>query len=215
MRVAVIGVVKIGATVATGLARVGHMVVVAASRPLAELEVIARTLGVAGSGSVDECVERSDVVVLAIPFGRYVALPTLSFAGRVVIDAMNYWPSRDGVDPRLHSGELTSSELIQRYLPSASVVKSLNTMKWETLRDGGREVGDLQRLIIPASGDDFESTSTAMELIGDLGFDGINVGSLREGGVLQQPEGQLHGVLATLSTWSGSAVTGRTVGIAP
>ena len=202
VRIAVIGPGKIGATVATGLARAGHTVAIAGSRSPAELEALARTLGVAESGSVTHCVERSDVVVVSIPFGRHVSLPAAPFTGRVVIDAMNYWVSRDGADQRLESGDVTSSELLQAYLSEAKVVKGLNTMKWETLRDGGRRKGDPKRLIIPLSGDDSGAVCDAAELVDDLGFDSVNVGPLRTGGLLQQPEGRLHGILVTSSGWS-------------
>lgn len=115
---------------------------------------------------------------------------------------MIYWVSRDGSDQRLERGDLTSSELVQAYLSESKVVKGLNTMKWETLRDGGRSKGDPERLIIPLSGDDSGAVCVAAELVDDLGFDSVNVGPLRIGGLLQQPEGRLHGLLVTSSGWS-------------
>ena len=204
MRVAVIGPGKIGATVAMGLARAGHTIVIAGSRPLVDLEALANKLGLAGSGSTSECVARSEAVLLSLPFGCHVALPVDPFAGRVVVNAMNYWTARDGANEQLESRDVTSSELVQQRLSGSKLVKSLNTMKWEMLRDGGRRRGHPERLIVPVSGDDAEAVSVAAELVDDLGFDCVNVGSLREGGLLQQPEGRLHGVLVTSSTWRSS-----------
>jgi predicted dinucleotide-binding enzyme len=45
----------------------------------------------------------------------------------VVIDANNYYPSRDGQIGELDRGEIGSSELLARSLPGARVVKAFNT----------------------------------------------------------------------------------------
>ena len=41
-----------------------------------------------------------DVVTVAIPFGNFSDLPADAFKGKVVIDAGNYYPERDGKFPR-------------------------------------------------------------------------------------------------------------------
>ena len=51
------------------------------------------------------------MVLLAVPFGRYGSSPLKQLAGRVVVDAMNYGPERDGDIDGLDNGR-TSSEVI-------------------------------------------------------------------------------------------------------
>jgi 8-hydroxy-5-deazaflavin:NADPH oxidoreductase len=122
------------------------------------------------------------VIVVAVPFGRYRELPTEDVAGKVVIDANNYYPQRDGHFEELDSDRATSSELLQAHLPSARVVKAFNAIRWTRLRDEGRPAGDPDRLGIPLSGDDEQAKRIVAELIEQVGFDPVDAGTLAEGG---------------------------------
>jgi len=75
------------------------------------------------------------VVLVAIPFGKYQSLPAEFLAGRIVVDAMNYYSQRDG---QIDLAGLTSSELVARHLPGARLVKAFNTMYFETLASAGK-----------------------------------------------------------------------------
>jgi predicted dinucleotide-binding enzyme len=122
------------------------------------------------------------VIVVAIPMGRYREVPTDAVADKVVIDANNYYPQRDGHFEELDSDRTTSSELLQAHLLSAHVVKAFNAIQWMRLRDDGRPAGDPERLAIPLSGDDAEAKRTVAGLIDQLGFDPVDAGTLAEGG---------------------------------
>jgi predicted dinucleotide-binding enzyme len=92
---------------------------------LAELE---QSLGQnAQAGTVEEAAEFGEVVIVAVPLAAVETLPAGLIAGRVVIDANNYYPSRDGQIGELDRGEIGSSELLPRSLPGARVVKAFNT----------------------------------------------------------------------------------------
>ena len=121
-------------------------------------------------------------VVVSVPFGRYRELPTGALSGKIVVDANNYYPQRDGNFPELDDDTTTSSELLQAHLPDARVVKAFNAMKWQRLRDLGRPAGDPDRLGVPISGDDQQAKQTVAELIDQIGFDPVDAGSLAEGG---------------------------------
>ena len=64
-----------------------------------------------------DAVRFGEVVVVAIPMGRYREVPTEAVAGKVVIDTNNYYPQRDGHFEELDSDRTTSSELLQAHLP--------------------------------------------------------------------------------------------------
>jgi 8-hydroxy-5-deazaflavin:NADPH oxidoreductase len=49
-------------------------------------------------------------------------------AGKPVLDTINYIPQRDGRIPGLDDGSLSSSEVLQRHLGTAQVVKVFNNI---------------------------------------------------------------------------------------
>ena len=61
---------------------------------------------------------------MAVPLKAYPDLPAEAFAGKVVADANNYYPGRDGSFEALDDDRTTSSELLAEHL----AVKAFNTM---------------------------------------------------------------------------------------
>src|SRR5207248_2799860 len=78
--------------------------------------------------TVDQVVAFSDLLVLAVPTHRFRALPAHLFDGKVLIDAMNYWPDTDGDDPELAGAPAGSSTVVQAHFSDARVVKTLNQL---------------------------------------------------------------------------------------
>ena len=188
MRIGIIGAGHIGATLAAHLVRLGHEVAVSNSRGPATLGPLVEELGArAQAMTAADAVGFAEVVVVAVPFGRYRELPTDGVAGKIVVDTNNYYPQRDGHFEELDDDRTTSSELLQGHLPGARVVKAFNAMQWERLRDLGRPSGDPGRLGIPISGDDEEAKRIVAELIDEMGFDAVDAGTLAEGGRKHQP----------------------------
>jgi hypothetical protein len=124
--------------------------------------------------------------------GRYREVPSDAVAGKVVIDANNYYPGRDGNLEELDSDRSTSSELLQAHLTGARVVKAFNAIQWMRLRNDGGPAGDPERLGIPISGDDTEAKRTVSELIDEIGFDPVDAGTLAEGGRKHQTGGPAY-----------------------
>jgi 8-hydroxy-5-deazaflavin:NADPH oxidoreductase len=183
MRIGIIGAGHIGGTLAKRFVDVGHEVAVSNSRGPETLASLVDALGERAQASTTaDAVRFGDVVVVAIPMGRYREVPTDAVTGEVVIDANNYYPQRDGHFEELDSDRTTSSELLQAHLPGAHVVKAFNAIQWMRLRDDGRPAADPERLAIPLSGDDEEAKRTVAELIDQLGFDPVDAGTLAEGG---------------------------------
>jgi 8-hydroxy-5-deazaflavin:NADPH oxidoreductase len=200
MHVALLGSGKIGATLARRFTESGHEVTLANSRGAGSLEPLVAELGPRAHAAEDiaGAVAGADVAVLALPFFLYDQLPAAVFAGKVVIDAMNYFPGRDGELPQLADDSTTSSELLARHLPGARVVKAFNTMVWTQLGADGRRAGDPERLVIFVAGDDSEAKATARTLAGDIGFDTVDHGGLAAGRG-QQPGSAVFGVPFTLA----------------
>src|SRR5215467_8753697 len=123
MRIGVIGAGNVGSVLAEHLAAAGCRVAIANSRSPDTLLPLVDHIGThATAVTASEAAEYGEVVMLAMPFGHYDALHPIDFAGRVAVDAMNYYPDRDGHLAELDSDQTTSSELVQHHLPGAHVV---------------------------------------------------------------------------------------------
>jgi 8-hydroxy-5-deazaflavin:NADPH oxidoreductase len=189
MRIGIIGAGKIGSTLARLFTDAGHDVAIANSRGPDTLHELEKELGEHGrAGTAEEAARHGDVVVAAIPFGRYRDLPADALAGKIVIDTSNYYPERDGHIPELDDARnTTSSELVQHHLAGAHVIKAFNAMRFDHLRDYGHEGGANHRYGVPVSGDDPGAKKRVFELIEQLGFEPVDAGGLGEGGRKHQP----------------------------
>jgi predicted dinucleotide-binding enzyme len=201
MDIGIIGSGKIGATAARGLASAGHHVTIANSRGPETLADTVAGLGPdARAGTVEEAARAGEVVLVAVPLHAVPSLPAAELAGRIVIDANNYYPQRDGQIPELDSGELTSSELVARELPGARVVKAFNTMRADLLGSEGRSGATrAERLALLLAGDDAAAKAVVAGLIEDVGFGAVDTGSLAEGGSRQGVGAPLYGNPVTVA----------------
>ncbi len=186
MNIGIISAGHIGGTAARLFIDAGHEVAISNSRGPETLRGLVAELGPkARAVTPEEAARFGEVVLLAIPLKDYVTLPELS--GKMAIDAMNYYPNRDGQIAPLDAGEKTSSELVAEHLRGARVVKAFNTIWFEHLRrqgDTGKPVE--QRRAIFVSGDDAEAKEVVSRLIEEIGFGAVDIGPLRDSAA-QQP----------------------------
>ncbi|HVG24521.1 MAG TPA: NAD(P)-binding domain-containing protein [Thermoanaerobaculia bacterium] len=191
MKIGIIGAGHIGATTARLFIDAGHDVAVSNSRGPETLRELVAELGPkARAMTVEEAARFGEVVLLAIPLKDYTTLPDLS--GKIVLDAMNYYPNRDGQIAALDSGEQTSSEMVATHLCGARVVKAFNTIWFEHLKKQGNKSAPVeQRRAIIVAGDDAEAKQTVSRLIEEIGFGPFDMGSLRESSA-QQPDGAVY-----------------------
>lgn len=195
-RLSVIGAGKFGTIVAKAAVEAGYDVAIASSRPPADIELIIDVL-VPGAEpmTVADAVRHSDVVVLAVPSNRFRELPPDTFAGKVLIDTINYWAETDGIVPDFVDDPARTSEAVQRHFPSATVVKSLNQLGYHQFRDERLPPGTPGRVAMAAAGDDRAAVGKVLDLIDDLGFDPVHAGTLADGAELG-PGGAAFGVVA-------------------
>jgi hypothetical protein len=189
MKIGIIGSGNIGGTLTKLCARHGHEVAVANSRGP---DTLAGLVEEAGEGTraatVDDAAGFGEVVVVAVPLRAYRDLPAEPLAGRIVVDANNYYPARDGSIAELDDDSTTSSELLAAHIPASKVVKAFNTMHYGPLGGEGRpDAPRDERLAIFLAGDDEDAKRTVAGLIDELGFAPVDTGGLADGGRRQQP----------------------------
>jgi predicted dinucleotide-binding enzyme len=184
--IGIIGAGKLGSTLARIVRHYGFGVNIAGS---GGTEKIALTVEVLAPGakamSSEDVAKHSDVVILALPLGKFRTLPRQALDGKLVIDAMNYWWEVDGSrDDILPSGQ-SSSEAVQEFLTGSHVVKAFNHMGYHDLFDEHKPAGAPGRKAIAVAGDDSNSVDVVSKLVDRLGFDPVMIGGLANGSKLE------------------------------
>jgi 8-hydroxy-5-deazaflavin:NADPH oxidoreductase len=196
-RIAVLGAGHVGPVIARIALDAGFEVAIATSGSPENLELITQVVmpGVKARWAAD-AVRSAELVVLSIPLHRFPALDPALLAGKLVVDAMNYWAPADGVVPMFQDQRLSSSEVVQQRLTESTVIKSLNQIAYQNLEDGRRPAGSLDRHAIGVAGDDSNAASAVAQVIDRIGYDPVLLGSLSAGRVLQ-PGGPVFGAVLT------------------
>src|SRR5262249_24940151 len=152
-RVAVLGSGHVGPVIARLAIKAGHQVAIAASGDPADIALITELVipGAQPRWASDAAAE-ADIVVLAMPLRRFMEVDPSLLSGKLVVDAMNYWPTTDGVMTAFEGGG--SSDIVARRLAGSRVVKALNHIGYHELEDRARPAGDPDRRAAGVAGDD-------------------------------------------------------------
>jgi predicted dinucleotide-binding enzyme len=189
LRLGIVGAGKFGTTLARAALAAGYDVAISGSGPAEEIALTVDVLSAgAHAATTDEVVRHADIIVLAVPTHRFRELPRDLFAGKILIDAMNYWQPVDGDDPELTTAPDGTSTIVQERFSSARVVKSLNQLGYHQVEESQRPKGEPDRIAVGAAGDDRLAVRKVMRLLDRLGFDPVDAGPLKNGSALE-PDG--------------------------
>jgi predicted dinucleotide-binding enzyme len=193
MRIGIIGAGQIGGTLARRLTKLGHEVSIANSRGPESLAALAKETG-AKPVTVEQAARAGEIVIVTIPMKNIPKLARV-FDGVptevVVVDTGNYYPQqRDGRIDEIEDGT-TESRWVSNQL-GRPVVKAFNNIYAKHLLERGKPKGSAGRIALPVAGDDRRAKEVVIRLLDQLGFDGVDAGSLDESW-RQQPGTSVYG----------------------
>ena len=206
LKIGMIGSGRIGSTLGGIWVKAGHEVMFSSLDLEHDKALAARLGGKARAGTSKQAAAFGEVLLMAVPYG---ALPQVGkdlaelIKGKVVIDACNPVPARDGeiaTWAREKGAGLASAEL----LPGARIVRAFNAIGYSRMADAAQRQGE--RIGMPMAGDDAAAIAVATRLVREVGYEPVLVGPLAMGKYLmpgtplageQTPE-KIRQIVATL-----------------
>ena len=182
-----IGAGNIGANVARAAIAAGYDVILSNSRGPESLAELVGELGPQASAATPEqAAQHADLVLVAVPLGKIDQIPPHILDGKIVMDANNYYPGRDGRIPRIDRGEVTTSRLLQEHAPGARIVKAFNNIPAADIPKDGLPAGTPDRRALPIAGDDAAAKLVVADFLNAIGFDAVDVGGLDDSWVVER-----------------------------
>lgn len=177
----IIGAGNIGSQIARVAVANGYDVVIANSRgPETLADLVAELGSRATAATASDAAAAGDAVVVTVPLHAIDSLPIEQLAGKIVLDTNNYYFERDGHIEALDKGETTTSELLQRKLPTSKIAKAFNHIMAADITTDGTPAGTPDRRALATAGDDAEAVAFVTRLYDEAGFDTVNIGPLSE-----------------------------------
>jgi predicted dinucleotide-binding enzyme len=179
--IALIGAGHIGSHVARKAIESGYDVVLSNSRSPQTLDDLVAELGPRASAAwAAEASAAGDFALVAIPLGRIDEIDPAPLAGKIVLDANNYYFERDGNIARLDEKATTTSALLQEHLADSRIVKAFNHIFYKHITSHGRPAGTPDRRALAVASDHDDARATAVRLYDEFGFDAVDLGPLSE-----------------------------------
>jgi predicted dinucleotide-binding enzyme len=161
MRISLIGTGHVATTLAAAWAKAGHDITLGSRDPQAKAGQANFPVA-----SIADAVASADVVVNATPgaqsLATFTSIPADAFAGKTILDVAN--ASTETFD--LVYTDSSLGQVLQDALPSAKVVKSLNTAAMTVLVDPT----SIPESSVFLSGDHDDAKATVRGLLADLGW---------------------------------------------
>lgn len=184
--VGILGAGKVGIVLAQLSKKAGYDVYIAGSGKATTIQLTIDTLVPdAHAVTSEQAATKGDLIILALPLGKYKNIPKKALNGKLVIDAMNYWWEVDGERPDLSNPNVSTSELVQQFLDKSRVVKAFSHIGYHDLYDEARPSSAPDRKAVAIAGNNKTDLAIVSYFVDTLGFDPVIIGNLSDGVKLQ------------------------------
>lgn len=180
MRIGIIGAGLIGQALAQLVIAAGHEAMLSNSRGPQSISRLLIDIPGSQVGTVEDAAEFGEIVLVAIPLKHYRSVPAMYLKEKIVLDANNYYPERDGRIAALDRFETTTSRLLAEHLRYSSVVKACNAILAQDLTQDSRPKAAPDRRALPIAADDAAAKALVIKLLDEIGFDAVDAGTLDE-----------------------------------
>ena len=171
----------------------GHKVMLSNGRGPDSLLKIVDQLGAGATAASKEEAAACEMVLLAVPWDNVPE--TLAYLpewnNQILIDGTNPFYGKAGDFTPADVGNLSTSQLVAALAPGARVVKALNNMTVPNL-EADPVVNGAKRVAF-ISADDDGAKNRDESLLEGFGYAVVDLGNLRNGGLIQQAGGPLAG----------------------
>ncbi len=173
--------------------KAGYTVKLSNDRGPDSLREIVTQLGPGAMAVPKEVAASCEMVLLAVPWDNVpdtlASLPR--WKNQILIDGTNPFHGKAGKFTPADVGNLSTSQLVAALAPGARVVKAFNHMIVPNLEEGPIVNG--ARRVAFVSADDNDAKKRVETLLKTFGYSVIDLGDLRDGGLIQQAGGPLAG----------------------
>jgi len=184
--IGILGAGKVGIVLAQLLLAAGYKVLIAGSGDVNKIALTVKVLTPGAAADTKENVARNaDIIILALPLGKYPSIPKDELKNKLVIDAMNYWWEVDGDRPEFKDPAISTSEIVQQFLPESRIVKAFSHVGYHDLHDETQPDVNKPRKAIALAGDSTEDLSLIAQIVADSGFEPVILDELKKGIALQ------------------------------
>ena len=193
MEIGTIGAGPFAQAFAKRALKAGHKLKLSNSRGPGSLREIVDRLGPGAIAATKEEAAACEIVLLAVPWDNVPeALGSLpKWKNQILIDVINPFHGKAGNFTPANVGNLSTSQVVAALAPGARVVKALNNMFASNL-EADPVVNGARRVAFISADDDGAKKQVATLLEG-LGYSVVDLGNLRDGGLIQQAGGPLAG----------------------
>ena len=193
MEIGVIGAGDFGQAFAKRALKGGHKVKLSNSRGPDSIREIVSRLGPGAMAVTKEEAAACQIVLLAVPWDNVpetlASLP--KWKNQILIDGTNPFHGKARNFALANVGNLSTSQLVAALASGARVVKALNNMTVSNLE--ANPVANGARRVAFLSADDEGAKKQVQALLEGFGYSAIDLGNLRDGGLIQQAGGPLAG----------------------
>jgi 8-hydroxy-5-deazaflavin:NADPH oxidoreductase len=193
MEIGTIGAGDFAQAFARRALRAGHKVKLSNSRGPESLREIVKRLGPGAIAATKEEAAACEMVLLAVPWDtlRETLASLPKWENQILIDGTNPFHGKAGDFTPANVGNLSTSQFVAALAPGARVVKALNNMivpnlEADPVLSGARRVAFI-------SADDAGAKKRVEALLKTFGYSVVDLGNLRDGGLMQQAGGPLAG----------------------